>query len=46
MKSITLETIYKKGIRLKRDVDEINKALIEEPVVGQYKSIRIVSRQP
>ncbi len=31
MKSITLETIYKKVIRLQRDVDEIKKALIEEP---------------
>lgn len=31
MKSITLEAIYKKVIRLQRDVDEIKKALIEEP---------------
>ena len=31
MKSITLETIYKKVIRLQRDVDEIKKVLIEEP---------------
>ncbi len=31
MKSITLETIYKKVVRLQRDVDEIKKALIEEP---------------
>jgi len=31
MKSITLETIYKKVIRLQRDVDEIKKALVEEP---------------
>jgi hypothetical protein len=31
MKNITLETIYKKVISLQRDVDEIKKALIEEP---------------
>ena len=31
MKKITLETIYKKVVRLQRDVDEIKKALIEEP---------------
>ncbi|MCR4289479.1 MAG: hypothetical protein NUV86_04380 [Candidatus Scalindua sp.] len=31
MKSITLETIYKEVVRLQRDVDEIKKALIDEP---------------
>ncbi|MBS1257867.1 MAG: hypothetical protein MAG551_00920 [Candidatus Scalindua arabica] len=31
MKNITLEAIYKKVIRLQRDVDEIKKTLIEEP---------------
>lgn len=31
MKSITLETIYKKVSRLQRDIDEIKKALTEEP---------------
>ena len=31
MKNITLETIYKKVVSLQRDVDEIKRALIEEP---------------
>lgn len=31
MKSITLETIYKKVVSLQRDVDQIKKALTEEP---------------
>jgi hypothetical protein len=31
MKNITLETIYKKVIRLQRDVDQIKRVLIEEP---------------
>jgi len=31
MKSITLETIYKKVINLQRDVTQIKKNLMEEP---------------
>ena len=31
MKSVTLETIYKKVVDLQRDVDEIKKSLMEEP---------------
>lgn len=31
MKNITLETIYKKVVRLQRDVDQMKKVLTEEP---------------
>jgi hypothetical protein len=31
MKSITLETIYRKVVDLQRDVSEIKKSLMEEP---------------
>jgi len=31
MKSVTLETIYKKVVDLQRDVGEIKKTLLEEP---------------
>lgn len=31
MKSVTLETIYKKVVNLQRDVAQIKKSLMEEP---------------
>jgi len=42
MKSITLETIYKKVINLQRDVTQIKKNLMEEPELREDLSLSIL----
>jgi hypothetical protein len=41
MKSITLETIYKKVISLQRDVTQIKKNLMEEPELREDFILRM-----
>ncbi len=41
MKSITLETIYKKVINLQRDVSQIKKNLMEEPELREDFILRM-----
>ena len=41
MKSITLETIYKKVINLQRDVTQIKKNLMEEPELREDFILRM-----
>ncbi len=41
MKSVTLETIYKKVVNLQRDVTEIKKNLMEEPELREDFILRM-----
>ncbi|PIX23924.1 MAG: hypothetical protein COZ69_07435 [Deltaproteobacteria bacterium CG_4_8_14_3_um_filter_45_9] len=41
MKSITLETIYKKVVNLQRDVTQIKKNLMEEPELREDFILRM-----
>jgi hypothetical protein len=41
MKSITLETIYKKVIDLQRDIVQIKKSLLEEPELREDFILRM-----
>jgi hypothetical protein len=41
MKSVTLETIYKKVVNLQRDVTQIKKSLMEEPELRDDFILRI-----
>jgi hypothetical protein len=41
MKSVTLETIYKKVINLQRDVTQIKKNLMEEPELREDFILRM-----
>jgi hypothetical protein len=41
MKSITLETIYKKVIDLQRDIAQIKKSLLEEPELREDFILRM-----
>ncbi len=41
MKSVTLETIYKKVVNLQRDVAQIKKSLMEEPELREDFILRM-----
>jgi hypothetical protein len=41
MKSVTLETIYKKVVNLQRDVTQIKKNLMEEPELREDFILRM-----
>ncbi|MDI6755044.1 MAG: hypothetical protein QME78_11710 [Thermodesulfobacteriota bacterium] len=41
MKSVTLDTIYKKVVNLQRDVTQIKKSLLEEPELRDDFILRI-----
>ena len=41
MKSVTLETIYKKVVNLQRDVTQIKRSLLEEPELREDFILRM-----